>query len=1295
MNKFTKLLSKILAIVMIINLIPFHISMASLAEDQDIGIKLLSYKDGDIKKTIEQGEKGVDYNVNALYIEYDKSFKIDKNFKKPIKIIVNGKTEDFINSGNDKLKFDFQYDEDKKFIKIGIKEGQSNTTHMKPFILRKHSLYNVQIPEGFFINTKGEKSQEINYTFTTKGDKGYINDIIKEISPSTFSTGIDYKNGEITVDFIDDIYLDKYVLENKGKYFEIMSSAMTSPEVHKFNTFKKENIDDFNIKIDSNKKDRLIIKSKRGKLNDFAMYYLVLKDGAVQLKNTRNLTNGRIISNGLQTIIFATNDWIDSVNLNTGNWISYKDLSKNIKDVPINPLIQIKFKYPVDIVDKSKIKFTSDGDSFAIDVDKDSWINYDGDTLKLDINSLHRTGKYSLREDTAYKITLEKGALKLKGYNDSNTKSQIENDEINIYFITGDWKTKADLGLYVTGYSSDKQKTDDITNITNTRLDKDGSIYIHFNRPIQWNRWDKSIPVKNDDEALKYFKLYKSPRAYARDHDGKGVVFDKEFRYDQNRNNYTKDGANLDEIPIEYVKILKDSNGENTSVLEIKPKYELINLNRYIIQLTNKNIITDYYEKTLRYNINQSIWTKAATDTNTPKWVLPENITAEEIIENTNTPYKSYKIYGTPNYNGLIDMADEKPIVMYIDREVIPNPKILNPLIGIGIYEGYDIWKNIGFKWYKLEYFYQDGIKKTKLSLYPDQVLDSGKYYGIEIKENVFVTRGGRGLEGVELTFVVEGEKVHGKGIYNVDNISTPLLTSNFPSINNPIKISIKGYNFTENISKIRFVRRIDGKTITLPSTYVKFINVTDLEAEIKGDAAEEFAKRYSGGTYDVYVDFADGTVASPTSSGAKFVVKERPWILRTIPEDREDYFNEESLYESFPNDEKGYYLRVVFYDIDNKLKLIKTDTSGFRLYVEGDIGNNLIDNSKNLKTKSNGEELTVYIPIKEGLKPNQKYIVSIPENIVKFTDVNIEGNKAYEWFFSTSYTPKVDKLFDGSVPEYYDERYPIVLQGDMFNHNTHVYFKDTSGEYYDADDVKYRYGDTLEVYLPRRRDRLPVGLYDIIVSNDRDHETEYVYGVLSVVKDGDYIPNEEYRVKGEEKYGEVREIIKTSKDTIALDTRYADDRSLYIDLDEIMGEDVWVRNITYRGHRRDTIGTLELDSKWVQAYIYDLTLDYASDDDEISISIGRAEPTVGDNLKKKLKGRGIKSDFIQVSGENFKIGRVKLYIPYRESDGRYLKVLRYDEKTRLFEDVDFTVNKIDSIVEVESNNPGIFVVVE
>ena len=116
-------------------------------------------------------------------------------------------------------------------------------------------------------------------------------------------------------------------------------------------------------------------------------------------------------------------------------------------------------------------------------------------------------------------------------------------------------------------------------------------------------------------------------------------------------------------------------------------------------------------------------------------------------------------------------------------------------------------------------------------------------------------------------------------------------------------------------------------------------------------------------------------------------------------------------------------------------------------------------------------------------------------------------------------------------------------------------------------------------------------GIYTILVRNDGDHEYE-VFGALSVVKEGSYIPNEEYRVKNELRIGEVWSSLSNSEDTLIIDRRHTDRRSVEVDLDQLMGEQVLVRKIRFDGRRSDRISTLETLSKWADITLYDIGID-------------------------------------------------------------------------------------------------------
>lgn len=201
---------------------------------------------------------------------------------------------------------------------------------------------------------------------------------------------------------------------------------------------------------------------------------------------------------------------------------------------------------------------------------------------------------------------------------------------------------------------------------------------------------------------------------------------------------------------------------------------------------------------------------------------------------------------------------------------------------------------------------------------------------------------------------------------------------------------------------------------------------------------------------------------------------------------------------------------------------------------------------------------------------------------------------------------------------------------------------------------------------------------------------------VPSTYADTEYaIPHAEYLLKAEEKEGDIRSDLCRSEDTLMLKSRYRDDNDLELDLDEMMGREVWTRKIEFEGYKNDRIGELRALSVWGNVSLYGVRLVSDERKDDIEIRLGRVEAVLEQSLKKKLRGKSIKSDFLEVSGENYGVNAIDVEIPYRESDGMNLKALRYDEWARSFTEEDFIVDWLNSKVIIENTWPGIFVLVE
>lgn len=190
-------------------------------------------------------------------------------------------------------------------------------------------------------------------------------------------------------------------------------------------------------------------------------------------------------------------------------------------------------------------------------------------------------------------------------------------------------------------------------------------------------------------------------------------------------------------------------------------------------------------------------------------------------------------------------------------------------------------------------------------------------------------------------------------------------------------------------------------------------------------------------------------------------------------------------------------------------------------------------------------------------------------------------------------------------------------------------------------------------------------------------------------------MPHEDYKVKVEKRVGQVRSNLTESEDTLMLDRRYTDVWHLEVDLDELMGEEVLVRNIEFPARETASIGILETTSKWANITLQGVTgLGHRSDVSKLTL--GRVGPTLAQTLASKLGRQKLKSDFIQVTGEHLWITGVNIALPYEESEGENLLVLRYDANTREWEEVKISfIDKMDKTVNFTSMTFGIFAVVE
>ena len=84
----------------------------------------------------------------------------------------------------------------------------------------------------------------------------------------------------------------------------------------------------------------------------------------------------------------------------------------NQTQIEVKPTIKLTFKYPVEIIDKTKISLETGDETYILD-SEEIYLLQDEKTLCVDVG---RIGKLPLRRNTLYRITISKDAVKLKDY---------------------------------------------------------------------------------------------------------------------------------------------------------------------------------------------------------------------------------------------------------------------------------------------------------------------------------------------------------------------------------------------------------------------------------------------------------------------------------------------------------------------------------------------------------------------------------------------------------------------------------------------------------------------------------------------------------------------------------------------------------------------------------------------------------------------------------------------------------------------------------------------------------------
>ncbi len=257
------------------------------------------------------------------------------------------------------------------------------------------------------------------------------------------------------------------------------------------------------------------------------------------------------------------------------------------------------------------------------------------------------------------------------------------------------------------------------------------------------------------------------------------------------------------------------------------------------------------------------------------------------------------------------------------------------------------------------------------------------------------------------------------------------------------------------------------------------------------------------------------------------------PKVVNIFPESRNEshWFNEETLRHDIWDTQtrNRLFLKVSFHIEEGELSFAGLDRLMNNITVFSDSSNismidmEFLNNIANMETDSENPEkdkrqnfidkyifvkstaknrATLYIPIKP-LMSHMTYSVTLGQGIV-YTDKG-RGNDALTWNFNTMAIPSVAEkdVEVQSVIEDYNVSEPIIITGKFFYSPTvEVYFNDVRAYRVrvNEDDEGEEY---LEVYLPRGRNKLDPGLYDITVENSYNH-SKWLYGTLSVVSEAE-----------------------------------------------------------------------------------------------------------------------------------------------------------------------------------------------
>ncbi|HCF70704.1 MAG TPA: hypothetical protein DER33_03785 [Syntrophomonas sp.] len=595
------------------------------------------------------------------------------------------------------------------------------------------------------------------------------------------------------------------------------------------------------------------------------------------------------------------------------------------------------------------------------------------------------------------------------------------------------------------------------------------------------------------------------------------------------------------------------------------------------------------------------------------------------------------------------------------------------------------------------------------LKLQLNSSLNEGTLYTINIPAGIFIDGGTSINQALAISFVTTAAV----SIVAVE----PVALSAVDIAAGQSFCQIRGVNLAD-IQKVVLTpiagRCLDLQPFIIAREDLDLIDAGTLKVMLKGNNAMGLGKEEASGTYRVDVFYGDASNPQQAAAAVEITLQV---LSRGVPVPISFYpgtgsqYDEKGLLPQSINGTTRYFLSVRWQDPDGTLEFNQAESALNRLrtssvYAEGGSQASMIDTDfldwiENISDSTernrcidtylyNRTTDTLYIPVRL-LRPQTTYIVSLNEYIVKFTGG--QGNALTTWSFTTMPVPAVLTVSPGSVVEDYPGGTYILIEGSFFsNSGVTVKFNDRWAD--SVSSITSNGKTSLKAVLPRSS-RLKPGVYNVTVINDSNHQ-QTLYNALSVVARSDNDPpTEGQRTKSEGRIGDVVERVNSSEAILELDSDYRDRNYLALDLDKLMGEKVLTRTITFEGRRGDRIGELAAWSRWADITLYGLTLASDKNRDNVSLRLGRVDASRSAQLGSKLRGRVPLSDYIEVGGDNFRVDRVKIELPYSLSDGDNLKVLRYDDSLRNWLEAPCTVNRLERTVLVNNTRPGIFVIVE